>query len=157
MSVQFGWISAKTICCPQLPETDWGEIILWPNLCYEFPLWLICQREIQPLGRREHSEGDTSLLHHPTLFHPLPPSSWRLHQQLFIIHKKSFQPNINSIHLCKRVQSTTAKCNAHLHYSFECSVESRVNWLWPCSVLNLQTNYAGALWYFFCFVLFFTR
>lgn len=53
----------------------------------------------------------------------------------------NFSVNINSMCLCKWIQSTTAKCNAHLHYSFECSTESRVNWLWSCSVLNLQTNF----------------
>lgn len=100
MSVQSGWISANTTRCPRLPKTDWAEII-WPNLCYEFPLWLICQREIQPLGFR----NDALLLHGQAP--SLPPSWWRTHKQWavyyliklqLIIHKKSFERNANSMH-----------------------------------------------------------
>lgn len=89
MSVQSGWIVAKTIRCSRFIQTDWAEITLWPNLCYEFPLWLICQRQIQPLGFRGW--------HHPGSFHPRGEGDASCEQ--LIIHKKGFERNANSMHL----------------------------------------------------------
>lgn len=129
-----------------------AEIILWPNLCYEFLLWLICQRETQPLG----FWGWHFPFAPPRL---LPPSWWTLHKQWalyyliklqLIIHKKSFGPNANSMHFAcvqtSPIDYWQMRSSLTLFFWMQ-------HWIWLCAEFAVKLGHS-VFCLFVCLVVF---